>query len=94
MTLRNSWYFVLLVVTLHLWGRIFKMFPVLRDLTYGDDEFKICRFSQVLKLTDVSNPVLKGTGHRSVGDPSRYRCLRQELRDLKLHKDNKGCGEV
>ncbi len=58
-TRRNSWYFVLLVVTLHLWDRICKMFPVLRD-----------------------------------GDPLRYRCLRQELRDLKLHKDNKGCGEV
>jgi hypothetical protein len=47
------------LVTLHLWGRIFKMFPELRGLSYSDDGTTIGRLSQVLKLATVSKPVFK-----------------------------------
>jgi hypothetical protein len=50
---------VFCLVTLNLWDRIFKMFPELRDLTYVDDETTIGRFSQVLKLTVVSQSVFQ-----------------------------------
>ena len=36
--------------TLHLWGRIFKRFPVLRGLAYADDGNIIGRLSQALTL--------------------------------------------
>ena len=51
------------IVTLHLWGRIFKMFPELRGLAYADDETTIGRLSQVLKLAAVSKPVFKLDGN-------------------------------
>ena len=38
------------LVTLHLWVRIFKMFPELRGLSYSDDGTTIGRLSQDLKL--------------------------------------------
>ena len=38
------------LVTLHLWGRIFKKFPDLRDLAYADDGNIIGRLSQALRL--------------------------------------------
>ena len=44
-------------VSLHLWDRIFKMFPELRVLVYTDDETTIGRLSQVLKLGTVSKSV-------------------------------------
>jgi hypothetical protein len=43
-------FMVFCIVTLHLWGRIFKMFPELRGLAYADDETTIGRLSQVLQL--------------------------------------------
>ena len=52
-------FMVYCLVTLHLWDRIFKMFPELRDLAYADDGTTIGRFSQTLKITDVSKPVFK-----------------------------------
>ena len=51
------------LVTLHLWDRIFKMFPELRGLVYTDDGTTIGRFSQVLKLAAVSKPVFKLDGN-------------------------------
>jgi hypothetical protein len=50
-------------VTLHLWGRIFKLFPELRGLAYADDGTIIGRFSQALKLADVRKPVFKFDGN-------------------------------
>jgi hypothetical protein len=46
-------------VTLHLWGRVFKMFPDLRGLAFVDDGNIIGRLSQDLKLISASNPVFK-----------------------------------
>jgi hypothetical protein len=54
-----SEFMVFCIVTLHLWGRFFKIFPELRDLTYTDDTTTIGRLSQVLKLVVVSKPVFK-----------------------------------
>ena len=45
---RNSFFFCL--VTLHLWGRIFKRFPDLRDLAYADHGNMIGRLSQALRI--------------------------------------------
>ena len=51
------------LVTLHLWGRIFKMFPELHGLAYADDGTIIGRLSQALKLAAVSKPVFKSDGN-------------------------------
>jgi hypothetical protein len=51
------------LVTLHLWGRIFKLFPELRGLAYADDGTTIGRLSQALKLAAVSKPVFKLDGN-------------------------------
>jgi hypothetical protein len=51
------------IVTLHLWGRIFKMFPELRGLACADDGTTIGRLSQALKLATVSKPVFKLDGN-------------------------------
>jgi hypothetical protein len=56
-------FMVFCIVTLHLWDRIFKMFPELRGLTYADDQTTIGRLSQVLKVTTVSKPVFKSDGN-------------------------------
>jgi hypothetical protein len=56
-------FMVYCLVTLHLWGRIFKMFPELRGLAYADDGTTIGRLSQALKLAAVSKPVLKSDGN-------------------------------
>jgi hypothetical protein len=53
-------FMVYCLVTLHIWGRIFKMFPELRGLAYTDDTTIIGRISQALKLTVVSKPVFNG----------------------------------
>ena len=50
------------LVTLDIWGRIFKMFPELRDLPYADDATTIGRLSQALNLAAVSKPVFKSDG--------------------------------
>ena len=49
---RNSCFFCL--VTLHLWGRIFKKFPDLRGLAYADDGNIIGPISQTLSLGHIS----------------------------------------
>jgi hypothetical protein len=54
---------VFCTVTLHLWGRISKIFPELRGLSYTDDETTIGLISQVLKLTVLSKPVFKSDGN-------------------------------
>ena len=46
-------------VTLHLWGRVFKMFPDLRGLVFTGDGNKLGRFSQALRLITASKPVFK-----------------------------------
>jgi hypothetical protein len=51
------------LVTLHIWGRIFKMFPDLRGLAYADDATIIGRLSQALKLAAVSKPMFKSDGN-------------------------------
>ncbi len=51
------------LVTLHIWGRIFKMFPELRVLAYVDDVTIIGRISQTLKLASVSKSVFKSDGN-------------------------------
>jgi hypothetical protein len=51
------------LVSLHLWGRIFKLFPELRGLAYADDGTIIGRLSQALKLAAVSKPVFKLDGN-------------------------------
>ncbi len=56
-------FMVYCLVPLHLWGRIFKMFPELRGLTYADDGTTIGRLSQALKLAAVSKPVFKLDGN-------------------------------
>ena len=56
-------FMVFCLVTLHLWGRIFKMFPVLRGLAYADDGNTIGRLSQFFKLAAVSKPVFKLDGN-------------------------------
>ena len=50
---------VFCLVTLHHWGRIFKMFPELEGLAYANDGNIIGRLSQALKLTALSKPVFK-----------------------------------
>ncbi len=52
-----SEFMVFCIVSLHLWDRIFKMFPELRVLVYTDDETTIGRLSQVLTLGTVSKAV-------------------------------------
>jgi hypothetical protein len=52
-------FMVYCLVTLHLWGRIFKLFPELRGLTYAYDGTTIGRLSQALKIAAVSKPVFK-----------------------------------
>ncbi len=52
-------FMVYFLVTVHIWWRIFKMFPELRDLVYVDDTTIIGRLSQALKLTVVSKSVFK-----------------------------------
>jgi hypothetical protein len=56
-------FMVYCLVTLHIWGRIFKMFPALRGLAYADDATTIGRLSQALKLAAVSKPVFKSDGN-------------------------------
>ena len=56
-------FMVYCLVTLHIWGRIFKMFPELRGLAYADDGTTIGRLSQALKLAAVSKPVFKSDGN-------------------------------
>jgi hypothetical protein len=51
------------LVTLHLWGRIFKLFPELRGLAYADDGTTIGQLSQALKLAAVSKPIFKLDGN-------------------------------
>ena len=53
------------LVTLHLWGLIFKRFSDLRGLAYADDGNIIGRLSQVLRLVSELNPGFKldGKGH-------------------------------
>jgi hypothetical protein len=51
------------IVTLNLWVRIFKMFPEVRVLYYGDDETTIGRLSQVLNLVVVRNQTFKTEGN-------------------------------
>jgi hypothetical protein len=51
------------LVTLHLWGRIFKLFPELRGLAYADDGTIIGRLSQALKLATVIKPVFQLDGN-------------------------------
>ena len=50
-------------VTLHLWGRVFKMFPDLRGLAFADDGNIIGRLSQALRLIAASKPVFKLDGN-------------------------------
>ena len=50
-------------VTLHLWGRVFKMFPALRGLAFADDGNIIGRLSQDLKLIAAAKPVFKLDGN-------------------------------
>ena len=50
-------------VTLHLWGRVFKMFPALRGLAFADDGNIIGRLSQALKLIAAAKPVFKLDGN-------------------------------
>ena len=54
---------VFCLVTLHLWVRILKMFPELRDLSYVDDDNIIGQFSQELKLTVVNKLVFNLDGN-------------------------------
>jgi hypothetical protein len=54
---------VFCLVTLHLWGRIFKNFPELRGLAYADDGNIIGRLSQALRLTAACKPVFKADGN-------------------------------
>jgi hypothetical protein len=56
-------FMVYCLVTLHLWGRIFKLFPELRVLPYVDDGTTIGRVSQTLKLAAVSKPIFKLDGN-------------------------------
>jgi hypothetical protein len=56
-------FMVYCLVTLHIWGRIFKMFPELRVLVYADDATIIGRLSQALKLAAVSKSVFKSDGN-------------------------------
>jgi hypothetical protein len=51
------------LVTLHLWGRIFKKFPDLRGLAYADDGNIIGPLSKALKLTSELKPVFKSDGN-------------------------------
>ena len=50
-------------VTLHLWGRVFKMFPDLRGLVFVDADNIKGRFSQVLRLIEESKPIFKHDGN-------------------------------
>jgi hypothetical protein len=54
---------VICIVTLHLWGRILKMFHELRGLSYTADTTTIGRLSQVLKLVYVNKSVFKTDGN-------------------------------
>ena len=56
-------FMVFCLVTLHLWGRFFKMFPELQGLAYAHDGNTIGRLSQVLKLATVSKPIFKLDGN-------------------------------
>jgi hypothetical protein len=56
-------FIVFCLVTLHLWVRIFMMFPELRRLAHADDGNIIGRLSQALKLTAVIKPVFKLDGN-------------------------------
>ncbi len=56
-------FMVYCLVTLHIWGRIFKMFPELRGLAYADDTTIIGSLSQDLKLASVSKSVFKSDGN-------------------------------
>ncbi len=59
-------FMVYCLVTLHLLGRIFELFPQLqgrRVLAYEDDGTIIGRLSQSLKLATVRNPVFKLDGN-------------------------------
>ena len=56
-------FMVFCIVTLHLWGRLFKMFPELRVLTYADDETTIGRLSQAMKLVAACKPTFKLDGN-------------------------------
>jgi hypothetical protein len=56
-------FMVYCLVTLHLWGRIFKLFPEIRGLPYADDGTIIGRISQALKLAAVSKPGFKLDGN-------------------------------
>jgi hypothetical protein len=51
------------LVTLHIWGRIFKSFPELRGLPYADDATIIGSLSQTLNLAAVSKSVFKSDGN-------------------------------
>jgi hypothetical protein len=47
------------LVTLHLWGRIFGKFPVIKGLAYADDGNVIAKLSTALKLISTLAPVFK-----------------------------------
>jgi hypothetical protein len=44
---------VFCLVTLHLWGHLFRMFPDLRGLAYADDETTVGRLSLPLKFLQM-----------------------------------------
>ena len=54
---------VFCLITLHLWGHIFKKVPDLRGLAYADDGNIIGRLSQALRLTSELKPGFKLDGN-------------------------------
>ena len=56
-------FLVFCLVTLHLWGHIFKKFPDLRGLAYADDGNVIGRLSQALRFISELKPGFKLDGN-------------------------------
>ena len=51
------------IVTLHLWGILFRKYPELRGLAYADDENTVGRLSLALQFLGEGQPLFKEDGN-------------------------------
>ncbi len=51
------------IVTLHLWGILFRKYPELRGLAYADDGNSVGRLSLTFQFLDTGQPMFKEDGN-------------------------------
>ena len=56
-------FMIFYIVTLHLWGILFRKYPELRGLAYADDGNSVGRLSLVLQFLGTGQPMFKEDGN-------------------------------